>query len=167
MSKTYTIDLNKSQSLNDAINKFVAASKDIQEGVERAIEILCAEGERKAKELCPAPSEAHPFATGELRDSITHKVELNGKKTVGTITAGTDHALFVEFGTGVVGAGSPHPDIFSGWEYDVNGHGSKGWYYPKGDRVFHTKGQKSNPFMYETAKYLSENAERILSEHIS
>lgn len=60
-------------------------------------------------------------------------VENNG----GIISSGiktTDKAdTYKEYGTGIVGSEHPHPDILSGWIYDVNEHGEKGWIYPKGD----------------------------------
>ena len=162
--KVVTINLNDSQSIRDAINKFINSKNDIIKATEEAITILCKEGEEYAKYQAPYDAD---FGTDHLREHITSNVVTEGKKVTGTITAAGDHALFVEFGTGVVGAMLPHPATDVGWEYDVNGHGYKGWTYPKGNgRFFHTLGQPSNPFMYRTAKYLSENAERILNEGI-
>jgi len=157
--KTFTIDIFDERSLADAINKFVNAKKDINEAAAEAIEILCAEGAEYAKFQAP-------YDTGELRDSITYKVEKEGNKVEGAIIAGTEHAFFVEFGTGIVGASNPHPYNYQGWEYDINNHGIEGWNYPKNGRYYQTLGQPSNPFMYRTAKYLSENADRILNEGI-
>lgn len=157
-SKVFSIDLFDEKSIGDAIKEYIGNRLDIQEAALEAVEALCAEGERKAKEEAPVDE-------GELRDSITHAVTVKNGKVEGTITASTDHAMFVEFGTGIVGASDPHPYNYLGWEYDVNGHGIDGWTYPKNGRFYHTLGQPSNPFMYRTAKYLTENAERILNEH--
>ena len=42
---------------------------------------------------------------------------------------------FVEFGTGVVGAGAGYAgELPSIWQYDVNGHGWEGWTYYDDDR---------------------------------
>lgn len=84
---------------------------------------------------------------------------------VGIIRAGAWYAVFVEFGTGVVGAGSPHPDP-TGWQYDANGHGDKGWvYFNENDQKWHwTKGMKSRPFMYNTARALEGECLRIAKE---
>lgn len=66
-------------------------------------------------------------------------------------------AAFVEFGTGVKGDNSPHPDTsIANWKYDVNNHGKKGWYYFKDGRWYWTNGMPSRPFMYETAQYLRD-----------
>lgn len=74
-----------------------------------------------------------------------------------------DWAAFVEFGTGIEGLNSPHPDTsLANWKYDTNNHGEKGWFYfveGEGDEdgAWHwTKGMPSRPFMYETAQELSD-----------
>jgi len=71
-----------------------------------------------------------PVDTGELRSSIAMQVELKGKIVVGTIYAGANHAAFVEYGTGLVGAAAPHPPlptegvpITGSWIYDYKGQG--------------------------------------------
>lgn len=162
--KVFTVDLFDEKSLSDAINRFVNQAKgNITDATEQAIEILCEAGTEKAKAEVP---QMPPTATGELRDSIHYEVVREGNKVEGRIIAGTDHAMFVEFGTGLVGASDPHPYNYLGWEYDVNNHWTDGWVYQKNGKYYHTRGQRSNPFMYRTAKYLSENAERILIEGV-
>lgn len=67
-----------------------------------------------------------------------------------------DEALFWEYGTGLIGQGSPHPDA---WQYNVNQH-KKGWVY-RGDKTIYswdltglkdglhfTKGMPTQPFMW-------------------
>ncbi len=92
------------------------------------------------------------YDTGELESSIY--AEQNGAK--GSVKTGAGHAAFVEFGTGVVGEGAPHPDVsLAGWKYDVNEHGELGWWYPGKDGRFHwTKGMPSRPYMYSAAQEL-------------
>ena len=139
--KQVTISLNDMSSLSDAISKFVSARKDVQEAAAEAVEILCAEGEKIAKSYCPVD-------TGELQNSITHKTEVIGGKVEGVIEAGTDHAMFVEFGTGVKGKGT-YPGDDKAWEYDVK---RQNW-----------QGRPANPFMYYTARDISQKAEEILN----
>jgi putative aminopeptidase FrvX len=74
-------------------------------------------------------------------------VVIHGKKKIkGVVSAGTDHAMFQEFGTGIVGAGltgeETYPGDTSGWVYDYKG---QKW-----------KGHKSNHFMYDAAKKMEE-----------
>lgn len=75
------------------------------------------------------------------------------------IIVSNDEALFWEYGTGIVGKNTPHPETDM-WIYDMNGHGQKGWVYVGGQLtewskevksgVFYTKGMESQPFMYNT-----------------
>lgn len=101
--------------------------------------------------------------TGELMNSIDgyYSPTFN----VGIIKAGAYYAAYVEFGTGVVGSRSPHPNP-DGWAYDVNSHGDEGWvYYDDETGKFRwTKGFKSRPFMYNTARQLEKDCARIARE---
>lgn len=87
------------------------------------------------------------------------------KDRVGIVRAGAPYAIFVEYGTGVVGAGSPHPKP-DGWQYDANGHGDEGWWYlnDRDGKVHWTRGYRSRPFMYNTARELEQQLESIAKE---
>ena len=62
------------------------------------------------------------------------------------ITYSGQDVAYIEFGTGYVGEHKPYPDTENlakaGWEYDIHGHGSNGWfYYSKRDgSLKHSKG---------------------------
>lgn len=101
--------------------------------------------------------------TGQLSSSMVGY--FSPATGVGIIRAGAWYAVFVEFGTGVVGAGSPHPDP-TGWQYDTNGHGDDGWvYFNENDQKWHwTKGMASRPFMYNTARTLEKECLQIAKE---
>ena len=101
--------------------------------------------------------------TGQLYDSI--KGYYNPGSRVALIRAGIWYAAFVEYGTGVEGARSPHPNP-EGWAYDVNEHGDEGWVYLNdNDSKFHwTTGEPAKPFMYETARELERRCEDIARE---
>ncbi|MCM1167705.1 MAG: hypothetical protein NC299_17150 [Lachnospiraceae bacterium] len=103
--------------------------------------------------------------TGTLLSSIVS--EFNGN--FGFVKCKCGYAVYVEFGTGVVGKAKKHPDIsIVGWSYDVNSHGELGWWYPTtetdpnpykrkgkdGKMYAWTKGMPSRPFMYNTAREL-------------
>lgn len=94
---------------------------------------------------------------------------------------GDNYAWFVEFGTGIVGAGSPHPEAgTAGWSYDTHGHGEDGWFYPWGKSRKHkirinpatgkqqpwTKGEPAKPFMYDSRQHIQDPAvvDRIMKE---
>lgn len=118
------------------------------------VERLCDRGVEIAKGLCPVD-------TGDLRDSIHSLAE----GLAGQIIASSGHAAYVEFGTGIVGAYSPHPTL--PWIYDINGHDINGWVYYKNDRFYWTAGQPAKPFMHNTAKQLAKEAPKIAKEVFS
>ena len=124
------------------------------------IEALTEEGVKVAKLKV---AELDAVYTGELMNSIDGYY--SPTYNVGIIKAGAYYAAYVEFGTGVVGKGSAHPNP-GGWQYDVNGHGDKGWVYYDDDsgKFRWTKGFKSRPFMYNTARQLEKDCARIAKE---
>ncbi|MEG1804729.1 MAG: hypothetical protein RR248_06025 [Clostridia bacterium] len=84
------------------------------------------------------------------------------------VSADGGFATYVEYGTGIVGENKPHPNASEkNVTYDRNGHGEKGWVYPKGENEFGwTKGQPSRPFMYNTANQLQEEIPQIMKKHL-
>lgn len=98
------------------------------------------------------------YDSGELVNGIEAEYVGFGRTTktaAGKVHSTARHSAFCEFGTGVVGAGSPHPDPMPGWIYDVNEHGEEGWwYYDKNGNKRWTKGMPSRPYMYDTARML-------------
>jgi hypothetical protein len=103
------------------------------------------------------------FDTGELADSIQGYFDPN--VGVGFIRAECWYAVYVEFGTGVVGAAESHPTAVAehGWVYDYNHHGNSGWVYfnDREGKVMRTRGQPSHPFMYNTFRELQTKAHDI------
>lgn len=106
------------------------------------------------------------FDSGELASSISWEYDKAENK--GVIKVGADYAIFVEFGTGIVGANSPHPEPES-WNYDVNNHGENGWWYYdfKQDRFRWTKGQPASAFVYRALEFMRENSVNILSVNLT
>ena len=105
--------------------------------------------------------------TGELIQSIhtEYKSSIRGG-AIFCVVADSDHAVFVEFGTGIVGKQSPYPyPLPDGmtWEYASGktirqlSDGRYGWFY-KGDngQWYFTEGMESRPFMYETSLELEK-----------
>ncbi len=71
---------------------------------------------------------------------------------------------FIEYGTGIVGENAPkNPMQPSGWDFDVNDHGEKGWHYGAGYRRW-TKGQVAKPFMYNTRMYMEQELRKDFKE---
>ena len=113
--------------------------------------------------------------TGELLGSIHAKEESAGAgKAVFFIVADSEHAAFVEFGTGQVGKANSYPyPLPEGvkWEYNSGkkiipiGPGQYGWFYPGDDgKWYFTQGMPSRPFMYETLLELMKTVEKAAKE---
>lgn len=105
--------------------------------------------------------------TGHLEESI--KGVYFPQEHLGVVFTDVPYALFVEYGTGIVGENSQHPEAGEiEWEYDVHNHGESGWWYftdTDGNKRFRwTKGQPSRPYMYETLRWLEQNAAGIAAE---
>ena len=105
--------------------------------------------------------------TGELIQSVhtEYKSSIRGG-AIFCVVADSEHAVFVEFGTGVVGQKNPYPYPFPkgvSWEYASGktirqlSDGRYGWFY-KGDngQWYFTEGMESRPFMYETSLELEK-----------
>ncbi|MEG0898499.1 MAG: hypothetical protein RSF40_02160 [Oscillospiraceae bacterium] len=111
--------------------------------------------------------------SGNLMSSINgyYSPTLN----VGFIRVNAEYGIFVEFGTGVKGSNSSHPDgeylaetaynYMGGTTYVTLPDGRVGWYYPADDGTWKfTEGQESRPFLWETAQELSAKFNDIVHE---
>lgn len=100
------------------------------------------------------------------------------------VTVNSEYAMFVEFGTGIRGEENPHPNpAWRGidWEYDTNGHGENGWWYPttssdpnpvkkydskKNCWFGFTRGLPARPFMYRTWRYTRNITTKVINKHL-
>ena len=134
-SKKVTIKLGDSTSIAKSMDLLNKTVDDIKQAMYDEVERICQVGEDEAK------AKVH-VDNGDLQESITHKVKKTKKKIKGVVSAGTDHAMFQEFGTGILGSASNYPGDSTGWVYDYKGQ--------------HWQGHKSNHFMYDAAKKMEE-----------
>lgn len=107
--------------------------------LEAALQSACALVERSAKQKAPKDS-------GELRRSITSRIERDGDNLVGVVFTPLEYAPYVEFGTGLFAEGGGRTDV--PWNYQDD----KGEWHT-------TSGQHPQPFLYPA---LNENREEIL-----
>ena len=159
MSKKIIFGLS-TKEINRAIREVEKYKAELSNKMSMLIEALTDYGVEVAKAQV---RELGAWYTGELESSITGY--FSPTVCVGIIKAGAPYAIYVEFGTGIVGAGSPHPAP-AGWRYDVNNHGEAGWwYFNDRDQKWHwTKGIESRPFMYNTVQILERESARIAKE---
>ena len=157
--KTISFSLSE-KSINSAIQQLEEYRKDFLRKCNELIRQLTEAGEEFAKlEVLRLGA----FDTGELADNIHGFFDPD--VGVGFIRAECWYAVYVEYGTGVVGKRGPeHPAaVAHGWVYDVNNHGDSGWVYynEREGRVMRTKGQESSPFMYNTLRELQQKAHEL------
>lgn len=131
--------------LNETFNKLMAMADKLNKNKGKLLEGIVFDGVIIAKEEVPVD-------TGELRDSIHGKINPGGNK--GEIIAGTDHSIFVEFGTGLRGkATTPITNNLVNYVYDYH---QRDW-----------QGNVANPFMHRTAVRLQEDMKFRIREYLN
>ena len=111
-----------------------------------AIGRACAVVERSAKQKAPK-------GTGELRRSITSKVDTVGNDVIGTVFTPLEYAPYVEFGTGLFAENGGRQDV--PWNYQDD----KGEWHS-------TSGMHPRPYMRPALNENREQIKRILGEAI-
>ncbi len=156
------------KDIERAIKEVEQYAKGIESKGDAVVQALVMRGQEIVQEELESLVYSEPgeeFRTGELKNSIYGSFDpVSGK---GYVRTDLPYAKYVEFGTGMVGAGEPHPEAGeAGWKYDVNEHGEGGWLYfnPRDGKWHRTKGFRSRPFMYNTARRLEREAARIAKE---
>ena len=163
MAKKITITLSQ-KSVQDAIRQIKAYKNDLTYKCQLLAEKLAENGVEIARVQL---ADLDAIFTKELISSI--HAEYKGSVKGGgiwAVVAGTDHAMFVEFGTGIVGKRSPYPGKLPegvDWQYASGktirqlADGRYGWFYQddNGEWWF-TEGMPSRPFMYYTAQELEK-----------
>ena len=152
------------QSINNAIREIREFRRQLRETCLELVEELTMEGAEIAK-MQVASMEA--VDTGELEQSIQGL--FFPSERCGFVIAECPYAIYVEYGTGIVGEANPHPEAAGNWDYDVNGHDIQGWVYKSDkDGKFHwTVGYISRPFMYNTLRWLEEAAPNRMSDKLA
>lgn len=110
--------------------------------------------------------------TTELYNSINvYETKHTQTEFVFVLQADSDHAIFVEFGTGQRGSENPYPyEMPVNWQYNSGrtiiqlANGEYGWFYPIDENRTQwrfTQGMPSRPFMHDTSVILHENIIKI------
>lgn len=125
----------------EGINELLSSLEELGDldNIESALGKACALVERSAKQKAPK-------GTGELRRSITSKVESSGSDIQGVVYTPLEYAPYVEFGTGLFAESGGRQDV--PWNYQDD----KGEWHS-------TSGMKPQPYMRPA---LNENREEIL-----
>lgn len=122
------------EQLLQRLNK-VADAEQVKAAIGRA----CALVERAAKQKAPK-------GTGELRRSITSRIEQDGDDLTGVVFTPLEYAPYVEYGTGLFAEEGGRKDV--------------PWHYQDDEGNWHTtSGMHPRPFMRPA---LNENREEII-----
>lgn len=155
-------------SIQKAIDELANYKKELERKCNRVAELLAQRGVKDAKVNIQS---LDAIFTGELINSI--HVEKGKESGVFYVVADSEHAVFVEFGTGYVGADNPYPfDLPSGYNYKTGKQllanarkGIYGWVYQGKDGNFYfTEGMESRPFMHNTLVQLQNEALNVVRE---
>ena len=155
-------DLNVQLNLNmDNIDKTIRDLGKLSVNMETEIAL----GIYEVAELIKNKAEQNLMEQGLGGSSITVDVQTFDDHI--EIYSPSDHADYVEFGTGIIGEESPHPrPSFGNWVYDINNHGEAGWVYIKNGKRYHTLGTRARPFMYPAWLYGSRIYTSVINKHL-
>jgi hypothetical protein len=155
MSEKIEINVFSRESIMRAKAQLQKKADKLDYGTRRAVESLTQTGYEYMMSIVPSES-------GDLAGSISW--DYDAEKNVGRIRVNSDYAIFVEYGTGIVGAANPHPNPALGWTYDFNGHGEKGWNYydAKQGKFRWTRGEAPSAFVFRTKEYMQQIADNKL-----
>lgn len=165
MGKVITFSLDSS-SVGMAVNEMEQYIDEVRKMLRELAERLATEGVSIASMQVASMGAVD---TGELQSSFVGFYDEHSH--VGVLRANCLYAVFVEYGTGIVGAYGPKhppfdPEIDASWQHDASGHGENGWYYidDKDGKRHWTRGMPSRPFFYETYKELQVLAKSLAAE---
>ncbi len=155
--KDIGVDVFNLESLTEAINQL--RHINLTHGIRETLEDVRV----KAEEIVREEIERSGAVgwTGELLSSV-HS-ELNESDQSITVYVDADYAIYVEYGTGVVGASNPHPDATAaGYRYNVRGRNeNEYWSFEKDGKWYSTKGQEPKAFMLRAEQRIREYLESL------
>lgn len=162
MPRIVTLQL-YSDSIDKAISEIGDYQKDLKTAITRLCEALVTSGIQVVKNHIYAHG---AIDIGKLMDGIDGWFDANTGIGIIKVSAwnedyGFNYAQVVEFGSGVVGAGtsSLSKDIADPtWDYDRHGYGLAGWWYTGGHW---TQGQAPRQFMWDSFQELLQKAQGI------
>lgn len=156
----FKVDIFSQSSIQQLQKKLQAYNNSLQHKAEILAKTLADKGVDIAQVKI---ADLDAIFTGELLTSI-HTQYIGSFKggAIFSIVTDSDHAMFVEFGTGQKGKDTPYPySLPSGvsWDYATGKTirknavtGKYYWFYPGNDGKWHyTEGMPARPFMHDTS----------------
>lgn len=170
---TIVVNLNEDGGIRKAIRELKQYRKSIETKTSLLVQRLTDYGAEVARVKIVGLG---AYYSGELLSGVDGY--FSPSLNTGFVRVSSDHAAFVEFGTGIVGQNNPHKNgeylSKAAWQYASGSKifttqdGRVGWIYPTDDGGFRfTEGMESRPFMYETALALQSKCEQMAKEVFS
>lgn len=165
--KKFRVDILSPSSIEQLKKDLMDYQNDLQKKVSLLCKRLADEGVETAQAMVVS---LDAVFTGELFNSIhSQKVSESGASAIFSVVADSSHALFLEIGTGLIGAESPYPGELpvtyaQGKTIRQLSDGRYGWFYQRDGNWYFTEGMPSRPFMYFTAQELRERVVEIAKE---
>lgn len=165
--KTFRVDVLSASS----IDKLIKNLKDYKKTLNKKCEIFLSKIADLGVEVAKASIvDLDAVFTGDLYNSIySKKISNDGNRLIFAVIADSEHAIYVEMGTGIVGAESPYPGKLpavyaQGKTIRQLADGRYGWFYKKDGQWYFTEGMPSRPFMYFTTMEMHEQIVSVARE---
>lgn len=175
MGKNYTVNVLSTNS----IQRLIKQLERYRDGLFDKANLLAKTLAEKGVQIAGAQIvDMDALFTWELLKSVRMEEEINN---VFAIITDSDHACFVEFGTGQRGEDSPYPFPLPegvSWTYHEGETikqnpvtGRYYWFYPGKDGKWHyTEGMPARPFMYNTSlelqKIIVDVAKEVFGDNV-
>lgn len=140
----------------DILNKLASTVPQLEKNfLDKSIDYLY---DRAVYHIQESTGNSAYIPTGELLEGMKKDNELH------RIFNDCSHAMWVEYGTGIIGQGT-HPQPANGYQYDVNNHGELGWTYKGNDgNYYHTAGMEAHRFMFDAVIDYKMKSKEIFSQ---
>lgn len=173
MNKLINVDIFSTASLKNLEKSLISYRDSLQHKVDIFAKTLADKGVDIAQVQI---ANLDAIFTGDLIASVHTVFNYTYKGgAVFSVVADSNHAFFVEFGTGQKGIDTPYPHPLPDgvtWEYAVGKTirqspvtGRYYWFYPGQDGKWHyTEGMPARPYMYNTAMELRALVEQTARE---
>lgn len=165
--RKFKVNILSADSIEQLKKDLIAYQNDL----ETKIKLLCKRLADEGAEIAQANVVSlDAVFTGELFNSISsEQVEAGKNRAVFVVKASSEHAIYVEFGTGIVGAENPYPGELPvvygvGKHIRQFGNGRYGWFYQRDGQWYFTEGMPSRPFMYMAGLDLHKKVHKVAKE---
>lgn len=167
MAKSFSVDILSLKS----IEKLKKELQDYEKSLQSKLVMVC----QKLSELGVDVAKASvvnldAVFTGELYQSIYAEQQFISKDTViFAVVTNSEHAIYVEMGTGMIGAENPYPGKLpavyaQGKTIRQLADGRYGWFYQRNGQWYFTEGMPSRPFMWFASLEMQSKALKIVRE---